>query len=244
MNTKVEILNVGFNPTDYQQLLAFLSESKNRKGYVCFPDIYNILRANEDETLKNIYDSATLTLPDGKPSEFLLHRKGYKNAVTISGYWLCKKLLNTELSHFFYGSSDNNLKLMMNNIKKEFPGANIAGSKSPPFLEENQIAGNAVIKADLENIRKSKPDIIWVGISSPKQDLLMYYHNSAQEGTIMIGVGAVFDYFAGKAHMGPEWIKKLGLRWFYQLLMDPKRYYSRLAYIFLKLPVVVFKKSS
>ena len=70
----------------------------------------------------------------------------------------------------------------------------------------------------------------------------MHYYHSVNKGTILIGVGAVFDYFAGTAYMGPEWLKKIGLRWLYQLIRDPKRYYVRLIYIFKNLPNLIFNK--
>lgn len=241
MHQKVKILNVGFNPTSYEELISFLKIDKNRIGYICFPDLYNIFRANDDEKIAQIYDSSTLTMPDGIPSKFLLKRKGYPKAITISGYWLCKKLFETNLTHYFYGTTPQNIKLMEQRIKEEFPNAKILGFKSPPFVNENDICNHQEIESDLKLISELKPDLIWIGIGSPKQDMLMYYHNLNSEGTIMLGVGAVFDYFAGTAFMGPEWLKKIGLRWFYHLIKDPKRYSKRIAYTISNTIKVIFK---
>jgi N-acetylglucosaminyldiphosphoundecaprenol N-acetyl-beta-D-mannosaminyltransferase len=239
---KVNVLGVGFNPMTYDEIVAFLQEAANREKYISFPDIYNIVRSSEDAFLKNIYNSSTLTLSDGKPSQFFLKKKGYKKAITVSGYWLCKKLLETELTHFFYGTSQENLELMETYFAKEHPSANILGFKSPPLILEEEIISSNLIKTDLEEITRLNPAIIWVGISSPKQDLLMHYYHSVNKGTIMIGVGAVFDYFAGTAYMGPEWLKKIGLRWLYQLIRDPKRYYGRLFYVLKNLPTLILNK--
>ncbi len=241
---RIRILNIPFNPATYQELISFFGNENNRTGYVCFPDLYNIIRANEDDFLKNIYENSTLTLPDGKPSQFFLKRAGIKNATTISGYWLCRELLKTNLTHFFYGTTPQNLQLMKEKIFAEFPQAKIAGFKSPPFVSENNLQLNKELEADMQYINSLKPDIIWIGLSSPKQDMLMYYYKTETKGTIMVGVGAVFDYFAGTAHMGPEWVKKMGLRWLYQLVKNPKRYYVRLLYIFQKFPFLFFKNSS
>ncbi|MFC4269738.1 WecB/TagA/CpsF family glycosyltransferase [Polaribacter marinivivus] len=240
---KVNVLGVGFNPVTYEEIIDFLKNKGNRKKYISFPDIYNIVRSNHDSFLKSIYNNSTLTLPDGKPSEFFLKKKGFKNVTTISGFWLCKKLLDTELSHFFYGTSPENLQLMKNFLDNEFPNAKILGYKSPPLILQEEIEESIQIKEDLKVIRKIKPNIIWIGISSPKQDFLMHYFHSTEPGTIMIGVGAVFDYFAGTAYMGPEWLKKIGLRWFYQLLRDPKRYYRRLLYVLMHLPAIILKNN-
>ena len=241
MERKVEILNVGFNPSSYNSIIDCLLISKNRKGYVCFPDLYNIVRANEDKTLMHIYNNSTLTLPDGTPSKWLLKLKGYKHAITISGYWLCKELLTSNLSHYFYGTTEDNLKLLRDKLSHDFPDAKILGYKSPPYLQENQIKYNTNLEMDVKAIMNLKPDIIWVGISSPKQDILMYNYNPKSEGTIMIGVGAVLDYFAGTAFIGPEWIKKIGLRWILQLFHDPGRYLSRIIHIFCKVPILLIK---
>jgi N-acetylglucosaminyldiphosphoundecaprenol N-acetyl-beta-D-mannosaminyltransferase len=238
---KVNVLGVGFNPVTYEEIIHFLKFKGNRKKYISFPDIYNIVRSNNDNFLKSIYDNSTLTLPDGKPSQFFLKKKGYKNITTISGFWLCKKLLETELSHFFYGTSPENLELMKIFFDNEFPNAKILGYKSPPFILQEEIEKSVQIREDLNVIRKFKPSIIWIGISSPKQDILMHYFHSTEPGTILIGVGAVFDYFAGTAYMGPEWLKKIGLRWLYQLLRDPKRYYKRLLYVLMQLPAIILK---
>lgn len=238
---RIQILNVPFNPITYEELTSFFIDDKNRHGYVCFPDLYNIIRANEDDFLKGIYENSTLTLPDGKPSQILLKKAGIKNATTISGYWLCRQLLATTLSHFFYGTTPQNLQLMKEKITAEFPQAKVLGFKSPPFVSENELQLSKELAADMQYINSLKPDIIWIGLSSPKQDMLMHYYKTESKGTIMIGVGAVFDYFAGTAHMGPEWVKRIGLRWLYQLIKDPARYWSRLFYIFKKLPLLLIK---
>ncbi|MBK9284932.1 MAG: WecB/TagA/CpsF family glycosyltransferase [Sphingobacteriaceae bacterium] len=241
MKGKVLFLNVGFNPTNYEETVDFLMHKNNRKGYVCFPDLYNVLRANETLELMKIYNASTLTLPDGKPSQYFIKKKGYQNMTTISGYWLCQKLLNTNLSHFFYGTTDNNIKLMEEKIKKMFPKANIIGFKSPPLVQIDELLNHNQLSKEIKEIQDLNPDIIWIGIGSPKQDYLMHYYSNQKEGTIMIGVGAVFDYFAETAHMGPEFLKKIGLRWLYQLFVQPKRYTSRLFYILIKLPKYMIK---
>jgi N-acetylglucosaminyldiphosphoundecaprenol N-acetyl-beta-D-mannosaminyltransferase len=243
MASSLKILNIRFNAWSYNDIVSYLQNNENRKGYICFPDIYNIIRANHDYRLLKIYNESTLTLPDGTPSKWLLKKKGVKNATTISGFWLCRKLLDTNLSHYFYGTTPVNLQLMEKRINQDFPKANIFGFKSPPVIDEDKITNNLKLDEEIGSIISLKPDIIWIGISSPKQDLLMYNYQSKAEGTILIGVGAVFDYFAGTAYMGPEWAKKIGLRWLFQLIYDPKRYISRILYIFIKLPILILKKN-
>lgn len=106
---------------------------------------------------------------------------------------------------------------------KEFPNAHLVGFKAPPFVDLQQRNENNIIKNDLIEINKLKPDIIWIGISTVKQDFLMYNHLKYLDQGIMIGVGAVFLYMAGVIKKGPEWVKQLGLRWILRLIQEPKR---------------------
>lgn len=239
MNKKINILNIGFNPTNYDQLVDFLTIKANRSGYVCFPDLYNIILANRTIRLKEVYQKSTLTLSDGKPSQLLIQKHGYPNTTTISGYWLCTKLLQTECSHYFYGTHPENLILMQKNITKRFPNANILGFKSPPIVEIDELQFNSILIEDIKMIKELNPDFIWIGVGSPKQDYLMHLYHQENSGSIMLGVGAVFDYFAGKAKMGPEFLKKIGMRWLYQTIIDPKRYLKRLIYILRNMPFLI-----
>lgn len=241
MLERLTFLGVGFDTLGYAEIKEFLLNPSNRKGYVCFPDLHNILRARNDATLKLIFNKSTLTLPDGFPAKIALRIKGKAGTQNISGYWLCKLLLETECSHYFYGSSEATLAAMRSKFQKESPKAKILGYSSPPFLQESEIINSEELKFEIDAIKELKPDFVWIGISSPKQDLLMSRFASRNEGTIFLGVGAVFDYFSGQAYMGPEWLKKIGLRWLYQFLRDPKRYSGRLCYTFREL-IRIFKK--
>ena len=242
MLKRLTVLGVGFDTLSYSEIQEFLLIESNRRGYVCFPDLYNILRARNDSSINKIFNKSTLTLPDGFPAKVILRIKGRARTQNISGYWLCKLLLETECSHYFYGSSESTLAEMRRRFQLEYPKAKILGYSSPPFLPESEIVNSVELGNEIDAIKELKPNFVWIGISSPKQDLLMSRFSSQNEGTIFLGVGAVFDYFSGQAYMGPEWLKKIGLRWLYQFLRDPKRYGSRLWYIFREAIKLLFKQ--
>jgi len=220
-NVKIDLLNV-------KAVEHFLiNYNYSDKGYICLPDFYTLSCANKSIEIRNALNHSILTLPDGKPIELLAKINGFSETETVSGFWLCKRLLNSNITHFFYGTNEPILEKIIKNIKNEFPNSKILGYKAPPQVELNNINANIKIDQDIKFIKELKPDIIWIGISSPKQDLLMhYFHNKLDRG-IMIGIGGVFDYLAGVVKISPEWIKKLSLRWLYRFIQDPKRFFKK-----------------
>jgi N-acetylglucosaminyldiphosphoundecaprenol N-acetyl-beta-D-mannosaminyltransferase len=103
----------------------------------------------------------------------------------------------------------------------------VLGYKSPPFVSAREIGSSSQVKADIEQINALKPDLVWIGISSPKQDYLMHHFYQHLDKSLMLGVGGVFLYFADESLRSPEWVKKMGLRWIYRLLKEPKRLWPK-----------------
>jgi N-acetylglucosaminyldiphosphoundecaprenol N-acetyl-beta-D-mannosaminyltransferase len=166
-------------------------------GYICFPDSYVIALSQSNSSLKAVINSATLALPDGKPIALLGKRKGLKNIDTVSGYWLCKALLDTSLSHYFLGSTTERLKKIIEQLYIEHPDAKIKGYSSPKFISEGEAISGSVLEEEFRKINELSPDLIWIGISSPKQDYVMHNHLPFLKHGLMLGVGGVFDYLSG-----------------------------------------------
>ena len=196
-------------------------------GYLSFPDTNVVAKAYKDDKLKTILNSSLITFTDGKFTEFYARLKGEKKIKNISGYDLLERLLNSGKSHFFYGLNQQQLNKLEAVISKEHPNANVLGYKSPPFLKLNEIVKSERIKEDIAEINSLKPDFIWIGISSPKQDYLMaHYVNQLDQG-IMVGVGAVLLYKAGLVKKGPQWVKNIGMRWLYRFVQEPERVWKK-----------------
>lgn len=198
-----------------------------KSGYVCFPDASVVKAASEDALLLDILNNSFLTLPDGKPSQLAAKVQGFDQVKTVSGYYLLKSLLNSGLTHYFYGGDEEVLKKMASNLLAEFPGSKILGYKSPPFVAVDKIATDLTILNDIVEINKLKPDLVWIGISSPKQDYLMHFHHKSFHKSLLLGVGGVFLYVADGSLKSPEWMKKAGLRWVYRLAKEPKRLWPK-----------------
>jgi N-acetylglucosaminyldiphosphoundecaprenol N-acetyl-beta-D-mannosaminyltransferase len=159
-------------------------------------------------------------------------RFGLKKIAPVSGYWLCRELLNTELSHFFLGSSKDRLEKMIVNLRKEIPKAKILGYSSPEFHSEQEVKEGIVFKDEFDLINKLRPDLIWLGISSPKQDFIMHHHMPLLKYGLMVGVGGVFDYLSGEVIKSPEWVKRIGMRWAWRLIKEPGRMWNKYYYVF------------
>lgn len=240
---RINLFGILVSKINLKETITFLSQYHYlQTNYICLPDLSVIIAAQNDNTLKYILNHSLLTLPDGKPLEFIGKLKGAKNMATVSGFWLIKELLQNDLKHYFYGSSLEKTKLLVENLNIEFPESNIIGFGSPPLLNLNEIENNATILNDIDKINQLKPDIIWIGISSPKQDYLMYYFNKHLIYGVMIGVGGVFDYLSGSKSKSPEWIKKIGFRWLYRLVQEPRRLWKKYFFTFWKFLRLVIKE--
>jgi N-acetylglucosaminyldiphosphoundecaprenol N-acetyl-beta-D-mannosaminyltransferase len=217
-----------FNVTNPVATLAFLKTYDYTKtGYVSFPDSSVVATAEKDTELQTILNNSLLTLPDGKPSQIFARIKGHNEVSTVSGYWLCRSLFQTNLTHYFLGSTEEKLKKIIDNVKDEFPNASIVGQQAPAFRDIDYFKQGNILTNAVEDINRLRPDLIWVGISSPKQDFLIRSHVGKLNHGLMLGVGGVFDYLSGDVKKSPEWVKKMGLRWLWRLAKEPKRLGSK-----------------
>lgn len=224
MSKRFNFLGVSVSVINQAEAFEIISSGKfPTPGYVCFPDAYVVKEASTDPLLTTILNSSFLTMPDGKPSQLAGRLQGHKTVTTVSGFHLCNQLLQTNLSHYFYGGDDQTLVSLKANIEARYPGAKVLGYKSPPFVSKESIRDSVSIKEDIDAIKQLKPDLVWIGISSPKQDYLIHYFHKSLENSLMLGVGGVFLYFSNESLKSPEWVKKMGLRWAYRLLKEPSR---------------------
>jgi len=219
---RVNIFGTKFSVVDLELATKFLTMNTfDKPEYFCFPSTDTISKAYKDNTLQNIINGSCIVFTDGKITEYYLRIKGIRGVKNVSGYWLMENLLKTNLRHFFYGCDDLVLTKLKKQLLLKHPDANIIGFKAPPMVNLSNIYFNNQIIKDFEEINKMKPDVIWIGLSTPKQDYLMFNYKNYLDKGVMLGVGAVFLYQAGIVNKGPEWIKKLGLRWLVRLLQNP-----------------------
>jgi N-acetylglucosaminyldiphosphoundecaprenol N-acetyl-beta-D-mannosaminyltransferase len=136
---------------------------------------------------------------------------------------ICRASVPHGYRHFFYGTTEKTLKRLTDSLCERFPGFQVAGVYAPPFRPLTD-AERAIVVA---RINESSPDIIWVGLGCPKQELWMAEHRPYLEAPVMVGVGAVFDFLSGTLRQAPRWIQPLCLEWLFRLLVEPRRLWRR-----------------
>lgn len=199
--------------------------------YVCVTGVHGIIESQKDERLKKIHRDAGMCVPDGMPTVWVGRFYGHKKMRRVYGPDLMMELLKRSVGknykHFFYGGAEGVAEKLRDKLLEQMPGLNVAGVHSPPFrplteLEEKKLG---------DIMDSSKPDIIWVGLSTPKQEKWMASHIGKLNATVMVGVGAAFDFHAGLLKQAPRWVQKLGLEWLFRLCAEPKRLWRRYFYI-------------
>lgn len=125
--------------------------------------------------------------------------------------------------HFFYGGAPEVATQLAARFGARFPGVQVAGSLSPPFRELTDDEENKL----LDLIQRSNPDIVWVGLSTPKQEKWMRQHRDKLAVPVLVGVGAAFDFHIGRVRQAPRWMRDHGLEWSFRLCSEPRRLWRR-----------------
>jgi len=194
-------------------------------GYVCFSNVHTVVTAKQDKALCDATNNACIAMPDGRPLSIVGRWKGVLNVQQVAGPDFMPFFIERAkgIKHYFYGSTPETLKKLVTNFSALYPEAVIVGTYSPPFRELT----TDEIKNDLEVIKKSGADIVWVGLGAPKQEYWMAEHWQSLKPAILMGVGAAFDFHAGDKPRAPEWMKKYCLEWFHRLCSEPSRLWKR-----------------
>jgi N-acetylglucosaminyldiphosphoundecaprenol N-acetyl-beta-D-mannosaminyltransferase len=199
-------------------------------GYVCFANTHIAVMAREDANFRDVVNGSLLTLPDGKPVYLLGKLKGFSGLEHIPGPDFFQRLIGFEktpkLRHYFYGGKPEVIECLIDNLKSRFPQADIVGCESPPFRVLTQAEETGVI----DRIRTSQPDVVWVGLGAPKQELWMASHWKMLRPALLLGVGAAFDFHAGAVNRAPVLMQKASLEWLYRLSQEPQRLWRRYLY--------------
>ena len=228
---RANVLGVGVSSINLAQAAAAIEEAlrTRSKGYICFAGVHPVMEAQADAELKRIYNRSFLTTPDGMPMVWLNRWQGARHVTRVYGPDLMLEIFQLSEArgwkHFFYGGSDGVAEAMRMEMVKRFPKLQVVGTFEPPFrtltdAEEKQLA---------EQVRAAQPDLLWVGLGSPKQDRFMAAMLPKLDVTLMAGVGAAFNFFTGRVPQAPRWMQRSGLEWFYRCLHEPRvrgRYFS------------------
>jgi len=232
---KRNVAGIEISTTSYDEVVACCERwVENRRNgevtpsrYICVTSVHGVITARDDASVRRILNAADIATPDGMPLVWALRSFGFKNQQRVYGprlmLHLCANAERKGHRIFLYGGTDERLLQLRARLLRRFPDLLIAGWYAPPFRDLT-----AEEACDVERrILESGADLCFVGVSTPKQEHFMFEHRERLPGVIMIGVGAAFDFHAGRVRQAPDWMQRAGLEWFFRLAMEPARLWRR-----------------
>jgi N-acetylglucosaminyldiphosphoundecaprenol N-acetyl-beta-D-mannosaminyltransferase len=222
---RFNVLGVAVSGMNLEVAVAAMLEAvrKRRKGYICVTGVHGVSEAQNDDAFRKILNASFLNTPDGMPLVWLGRHFVGKDVGRVYGPDLMLAVFEATRTgpcrHFFYGGAPGVAEELKRRLEARFPGVTICGTFTPPFRPLNEAEETEL--ADL--IRERRPDIIWVGLSTPKQERFMAEYLAWLETTLLVGVGAAFDFHSGRVRQAPRWVQRSGFEWLYRMASEPRR---------------------
>jgi N-acetylglucosaminyldiphosphoundecaprenol N-acetyl-beta-D-mannosaminyltransferase len=196
-------------------------------GYICLTGVHGVMEAQRDRELRRILNHAFITAPDGMPMSWIGWSQGFAEMNRVFGpdfmAAMCRLSVERGYRNFIYGGKPGVAALLSDALQTRFPGLQIVGTSTPPFSELTRQQEDEIVA----QVRALKPDVVWVGLSTPKQERFMARYFERLQAPLLVGVGAAFDYHTGSIRDCSGWIKRAGLQWLHRLLQDPRRLWKR-----------------
>lgn len=230
MPDRVDILGVEVSAVDIDGVCAAVEGwiERGERRYVCVTGVHGIMESRRDEELREIHNGAGLTVPDGMPTVWAGRYVGAQAIDRVYGpemmLEICERAARRGWRSFFYGGGPDTAELLERAMRERFPGLETAGTFTPPFGELTPEQDRDAIEA----IDAGGADIVWVGLSTPKQERWMAAHvERLGRPCVLLGVGAAFDINAGLRRDAPRWVGRLGMHWLFRLAQEPRRLWRR-----------------
>lgn len=226
---RVDVLGVHVSAINMPMALDEITRwiDDGEQHYVCVTGVHGVMESQRDPVLREIHNRSGLTTPDGMPMVWAAHRAGAEQVTRVYGpdlmLELCALAVDREWSSFFYGGKPGVAEQLAARLQERFPGLAVAGCHSPPFRELD----DAERDAEAEMINSSGADLVWVGLSTPKQERWMASAVGRVRSPVLLGVGAAFDIHAGLVAQAPLWMQRSGLEWAFRLGTEPRRLWRR-----------------
>jgi N-acetylglucosaminyldiphosphoundecaprenol N-acetyl-beta-D-mannosaminyltransferase len=223
-----DLLGIRFALTDYEGALARIDEliAARAKAYLTATSVHGLMESRHDLELSAALNAAELNLPDGMPIVWALNLLGEGKALHDRVYGptlmelACERAAAAGRSIYLYGGYDEAaLRELKTALRRRSPALEIAGDWSPPHRdlsdeEEAEVASR---------IDESGAEIVWCGISTPRQEKWLARMRPLLGAPVLVSVGAAFDFLAGRVSQAPSWMQRRGLEWLYRLSREPRR---------------------
>ncbi|HUY12990.1 MAG TPA: WecB/TagA/CpsF family glycosyltransferase [Terriglobia bacterium] len=228
MNGVFYVLDVRVDAVQIPDVLPQMErwiEDGSEGHYIAVTGMHGIMESRRDAYFKEVLAAADLVVPDGMPLVWLGRANNFPLQHRVSGPELMEAFLQKtgdHYRHFLYGGAEGVADDLARNMKTRF-GSDVVGTYTPPFRPLVREEDDEVV----ETIRALKPDVVWVGLSTPKQERWIFEHRHRLGVPLMLGVGAAFDFHTGRVKRAPQWMRTRGLEWSYRLMKNPRRLWHR-----------------
>jgi N-acetylglucosaminyldiphosphoundecaprenol N-acetyl-beta-D-mannosaminyltransferase len=226
---RANILGVGVSAIDMEMALSTIEKWIERREpyYICVTGVHGVMESQSDAEVRRIHNAAGLVTPDGMPLVWLSRLLGFRHVAQVCGSDLmlavCERSVTRGYRHFFYGGAPGVAEKLAARLQSRFPGLQVVGIDSPPFRPLTPREDQTVV----ERMNAARPDVVWVGLSTPKQERWIAAHMGQLSAPVLIGSGAAFDFHAGLKRRAPRWMQKAGLEWLFRLMLEPRRLWRR-----------------
>ena len=229
---RFNVLGVGIGRLNLELALAAISDwvAAGSRVYVCVCPVHSVMECRRSDEVRRIFNAAGMVTPDGMPLVWAGRLQGFGEVDRVYGPDLLLAQLADSLAaghrHYFYGGRDGVAERLVAAMSKRFPGLQVAGWQTPPFAPLAEICTPEAAAT----INREHPDIVWVGMSSPRQDLWMARMRGMLDAPVLIAIGAAYDFHTGAVRQAPRWLQRSGLEWLFRLVTEPRRLWRRYVY--------------
>jgi N-acetylglucosaminyldiphosphoundecaprenol N-acetyl-beta-D-mannosaminyltransferase len=226
----VNVLGVGVDALTLEGAVDVIAEwiEQREPHYVCVTSVHGVIESQDDPALQRIHNDAGMVTADGMPLVWLsrLRLRTTSPPVRVERVYGPDLMLrafarseSTGWRHFLVGSTPVTLDRLTRRLARQFPRATVVGTLSPPI----SMSGAPNDASPVETIADARPDVVWVGLSTPKQERWMAANIDRIGAPALVGVGAAFDFHSGQKRQAPPWIQRSGLEWAFRLASEPRR---------------------
>jgi N-acetylglucosaminyldiphosphoundecaprenol N-acetyl-beta-D-mannosaminyltransferase len=226
---RVDVLGVQVTAGDLDRDITEIGRwiATGEHHYVCVTGVHGVIESQADPELLAIHNASGLTTTDGMPLVWCCRKAGFPDTQRVYGPDLLPATIEAGIRHgwrhYFYGGADGVPEQLAENLQRRFPGMKVVGTMSPPFRALTAEEDDEIVA----EINAVDPDIVWVGLSTPKQERWMASHVDRLNANALVGVGAAFDFHAGTVRQAPRWVQRSGLEWAFRLAIEPRRLWRR-----------------
>jgi N-acetylglucosaminyldiphosphoundecaprenol N-acetyl-beta-D-mannosaminyltransferase len=206
-------------------LSSWIDDPRDLPRFVAVTGMHGVAESQQNPVFREILNAADLVVPDGMPLIWVGRIYGHSLRRRVCGSELMEAFCEETGSlyrHFFFGGNSGVAEKLALVLQQKY-GITVAGTYTPPFrpltdAEDDELACL---------VERTRPDIFWVGLSTPKQEKWMFEYRNKLNVPVLLGVGAAFDMNSGGVRRAPQWMQDNGLEWFFRLLSEPRRLWRR-----------------